>query len=301
MIQRVVCAISGGVDSAVSAAILKKKGFEVIGVYMNNWDFVEEGENHCPRTLDETDAQRICTALDIKYYRVDFVKEYWNGVFERFLDGYRAGKTLVADVECNALIKFEALHRFSIDSLGVDAVATGHYAQNSLGNFLENTKKGAIPHLLTAVDPLKDQTYFLSRISENQLRRSMFPIGDQIKSNVKKMAVEMGLNEVAEKKESMGLCYVGKRRKFSEFLEKYIPDKKGNLVDIETAEVIGEHNGIHHFTIGKRVAINTNYPTHYGFYVCKIDSCSNIVYLRVTIERVFEIPPLWHRPIVVSA
>ncbi|CAD5206601.1 unnamed protein product [Bursaphelenchus okinawaensis] len=279
MIRRVACAISGGVDSAVSASILKKKGFEVVGVYMNNWDFVEEGENHCPRTLDQFDAERVCQHLGIPFHVVDFVKDYWNNVFEQFLDGYRSGKTLVADIECNALIKFEALHQYAMEKLDVQAVATGHYAQNSLGNFLELHNTGKVPQLLTAVDVIKDQTYFLSRMTEAQLSRSMFPIGGLLKPAVKKMAVEQGLQKLAEKKESMGLCYVGKRRSFSEFIEKYIPNKEGPLIDMDTNSIVGTHNGIHHFTIGKRVALDRRCPTHYGFYVSSLDAEKNTVYV----------------------
>ncbi|KAK0421038.1 hypothetical protein QR680_015036 [Steinernema hermaphroditum] len=283
MIKRVVCAMSGGVDSAVSAWLLQKKGFDVTGVYMVNWDHVEEGVSQCPRTKDQADAQMVCDRLGIRLHVVNFVKEYWNDVFMPLVSNYKLGRTVVSDIACNTLIKFDLLHKFAFEELGADAVATGHFARTTQGDYLENIDDGSVVQLLKPVDPLKDQTYFLSNLSGKQLRRSMFPVGSLLKSQVRKIAdSESVLSDVARKPESMGICFIGKRKNFESFMDQYIEPSRGPIVDRETGGVIGEHSGIHHFTIGKRVKIAPEqFQSADGLFVCSIDAGTNTVFVRV--------------------
>uniref|UniRef100_A0A0N4ZV97 tRNA-5-taurinomethyluridine 2-sulfurtransferase n=1 Tax=Parastrongyloides trichosuri TaxID=131310 RepID=A0A0N4ZV97_PARTI len=282
-VKRVACAMSGGVDSSVSAYILQKKGFEVIGVYMNNWDSVEEGLSKCTSSKEKEDTKYVCDKLGIKLYTLDCVKIFWNEVFINLLNNYKDGKTVVPDVMCNKLIKFDKLHNFCKEKLDVEYVATGHYAQNSLGNFLEKIINGDSKEkakLLRSIDPVKDQTFFLALLKEKQLRRSMFPVGNLVKDKVKMIANEIGLNRISKKKESMGICFVGKRKNFDEFLNNYIDKKVGNIINIENKKVISQHDGIHHYTIGKKVSLPPKiYQCPKGLFVCGIDNETNTVYV----------------------
>ncbi|EFO25727.1 tRNA methyl transferase [Loa loa] len=258
-IRKVVCAISGGVDSAVSAYLLKKRGFDVIGVHMVNWDRVEEDSSKCPQSVDEKDAEKVCNHLQIPFYVANFVDRYWNEIFTYLLDNYRKGRTVVSDVLCNKTIKFDRFHKYAFDELQADAVATGHFARTSFGDFLEKRLETGLIRLLAAVDPIKDQTFFLSTLTQSQLRRSMFPIGSLTKQQVRQIAVDVGMAEIAEKPESMGLCFIGKRKHFDTFINQYIEPVIGPAKDIDTGKVVFEHKGIHHYTIGKRI---TMVPDH---------------------------------------
>ncbi|KAK6749657.1 hypothetical protein RB195_001956 [Necator americanus] len=272
--MRVAVGMSGGVDSAVAAWLLKKRGFNVTGVYMINWDHVEEGSVTCPRTKDEADARRVCEKLDIPFATVNFVKEYWNEVFIKMVDNYRRGRTVVPDIACNSRIKFEHLHHYVIENLGADFIATGHYASTSLGDFQEKRETGSGIRLLCGTDPLKDQTYFLCTLRQEQLRRAMFPIGSLTKTKVRQIARQQGLDEVADKAESMGICFVGKRKDFEGFIDQYIEPRTGKILTVD-GKYIGQHEGVHHFTLGKRIAIQ---GCHLGYFVAKINAASNIVY-----------------------
>ncbi|KAK0397998.1 hypothetical protein QR680_002379 [Steinernema hermaphroditum] len=278
--------MSGGVDSSVSAWLLKKKGFHVTGVYMVNWDHVEEGVSQCPRTKDQADAQVVCDRLGIRLHVVNFVKEYWNDVFMPFVSNYKLGRTVVSDIACNTIIKFDLLHKFAFEELGADAIATGHFARTTQGDYLENIDDASTVQLLKPTDPLKDQTYFLSNLSGKQLRRSMFPVGSLLKSEVRKIAdSESLLSEVAHKPESMGICFIGKRKNFESFLDQYIEPVRGPIVDKETGVTIGEHSGIHHFTIGKRVKIAPEqYQSADGLFVCSLDAETNSVFVVCATE-----------------
>nr|XP_040580527.1 mitochondrial tRNA-specific 2-thiouridylase 1-like [Lepeophtheirus salmonis] len=175
MIRRVAVGISGGVDSAVSALLLKKRGYEVIGVYMKNWESSDEDDSICDGTRDAQTAQSVCERLKIPFKSVNFVKEYWNDVFLNMLEDYQSGLTPNPDVLCNSKVKFDKFQKYCLDNLGVDAVATGHYARNSLGENLELVHRGKRAKLLKPIDRYKDQTIFLSQISQNSLKKSNFP------------------------------------------------------------------------------------------------------------------------------
>ncbi|VDM60901.1 unnamed protein product [Angiostrongylus costaricensis] len=260
---RVAVGLSGGVDSAVATWLLKKRGFDVIGVYMNNWDHIEEGNSICPRTKDEADARYVCEKLHIPFATVNFVKEYWNEVFME--------------------IKFERLHNHAIDKLGVDLVATGHYASTSWDPEATQGMDSGVK-LLCSADPLKDQTPFLCTLQQKQLRRALFPIGSLTKTQVRHIAREQGLGRVAGKPESMGICFVGKRRNFDSFIDQYIEPRPGKIITLE-GKFLGHHNGVHHFTLGKRIAVQ---GCHLGYFVAQIDAEKDTVYaVRSSILQAF--------------
>ncbi|GMR48065.1 hypothetical protein PMAYCL1PPCAC_18260 [Pristionchus mayeri] len=276
MSPRVVVGLSGGVDSTIAAFLLKRKGFDVIGVHMMNWDTVEEGTSSCPRTRDEADARGIAHKLDIPFHSLNFVKEYWNEVFMKMITGYSCGKTIVPDIDCNRRIKFHHLHSLAIDKFSADFIATGHYVSTSRGDFNEESPRDGRCRLLRGKDPLKDQSYFLCTLEEHQLRRAIFPLGSLTKNEVKQIALENGLEEVSKRKESMGLCFVGKKKDFGQFLEEYIEGRSGSIFDRISGEKIGDHSGVHNFTVGKRLSVGPR--SHLGYFVQEIDGESGSVY-----------------------
>jgi len=248
--KKVVIGMSGGVDSSVAAIMLKKQGYEVIGLFMRNWDtslngdFLgnpDLGDPICPQEQDYNDALEVCKKLDIPLHRIDFVKEYWDYVFTYFLEELKNGRTPNPDIMCNKYIKFDMFVK-EAEKLGADYIATGHYAR------MKNGK------LLRAIDSNKDQTYFLSQVSKKQLENVLFPIGDLEKPEVRKIAEEYDLI-TAEKKDSTGICFIGERR-FKEFLENYLPNQNGDVVDIDTGTVIGSHHGLMYYTIGQRKGLD---------------------------------------------
>ncbi|ESP00322.1 hypothetical protein LOTGIDRAFT_200906 [Lottia gigantea] len=267
MLRRVALGVSGGVDSAVSALILKKQGFEVIGVFMRNWDTVNE-KGICQPDIDLQDAEFVCKKLNIPLHEVNFVKEYWNQVFSEMLFEYENGRTPNPDILCNKYLKFNMFLKYALEKLNCDAIATGHYARTDVGFDLHlvDKKKGHLRgklktndgvKLLTAEDVLKDQTFFLSQIKQSALQKTIFPVGEINKTFVRKMAVAAGLEHIVQKKESMGICFIGSRN-FQSFIEEYIEQKKGNFIDIVTGKIVGEHKGwysFHYWTIGQRACI----------------------------------------------
>lgn len=237
---RVVVGMSGGVDSSVTALLLKEQGYDVIGIFMKNWDDTDEN-GVCTATEDYKDVAKVADQIGIPYYSVNFEKEYWDRVFEYFLEEYRAGRTPNPDVMCNKEIKFKAFLDYAMD-LGADYVATGHYAQ------VECDENG-VAHMLRGVDNNKDQTYFLSQLSQEQLAKTMFPLGHMEKSEVRAIAERAGL-ATAKKKDSTGVCFIGEKN-FKEFLSHYLPAQKGNMVTLD-GEVKGQHDGLMYYTIGQR-------------------------------------------------
>ncbi len=238
--KRVVLGMSGGVDSSVAALLLKRQGYEVIGLFMKNWDDTDE-RGVCTATEDYEDVALVAEQLDIPYYSVNFEKEYWDRVFEYFLREYRAGRTPNPDVMCNKEVKFEAFLDYAMD-LGADYIAMGHYAQ------VERDSNGQV-RLLRGHDNNKDQTYFLNQLNQDQLIRALFPIGHLDKSQVREIAEEAGL-ATAKKKDSTGICFIGERD-FNEFLSSYLPNQPGKMVTLD-GEVKGEHMGLMYYTIGQR-------------------------------------------------
>ncbi len=270
--KKVVIGMSGGVDSSVAAILLKRQGYEVIGLFMRNWDtsingdFLgnpDLGDPICPQEQDYNDALAVCEKLDIPLHRIDFVKEYWDYVFTYFLDELKNGRTPNPDIMCNKYIKFDMFVK-EAEKLGADYIATGHYARMKDG------------HLLRALDSNKDQTYFLSQVSEKQLKNVLFPIGELEKTEVRKIAEEYDLI-TAEKKDSTGICFIGERN-FTKFLENYLPNTPGRVIEIDTKEVIGEHIGLMYYTIGQRRGLNIGGSKERMFVVGK-DLKENILYI----------------------
>lgn len=257
MNKKVVLGMSGGVDSSVAAALLLEQGYDVIGVFMKNWE--EKDENGvCMSEQDYTDVISVAQKLGIPYYSVNFSKEYWDRVFTYFLDEYRLGRTPNPDVMCNKEIKFNAFLDYAM-KLGADYVATGHYAK------VIHSDKGSL--LLRGIDDNKDQSYFLAKLSSEQLEKVIFPLGDYTKPQIRELAQKYGLS-TANKKDSTGICFIGERN-FNEFLSKYLPAKSGNIVDIN-GNIVGKHEGLMYYTIGQRKGIgigNTKEGTGEAWFV----------------------------------
>lgn len=242
MSERVILGMSGGVDSSVSALLLQQQGYEVIGLFMKNWDEKDE-TGVCTATEDYIDVGRVAAQLDIPYYTVNFAQEYWDKVFEYFLKEYRAGRTPNPDVMCNTQIKFSAFLDYALKLEG-SYIAMGHYAQVE--------KRGKRYCLLRGEDKSKDQSYFLSRIDQKALARTIFPIGHLPKSEVRELAQKYEL-ATANKKDSTGICFIGERD-FDLFLDRYLLAKKGDLYSVE-GKRLGEHSGLIHYTYGQRRGI----------------------------------------------
>lgn len=277
MKERVIVGLSGGVDSAVSAYLLKKQGYDVIGVFMKNWDSQlnndvlgnpDNDAPYCPQEEDFKDAKKVADTLGIEIHRVDFIKEYWDHVFTYFIDEYKKGRTPNPDILCNKHIKFKAFLDYA-KTLGADYIATGHYAR------VEHHPDGE-SIMLKGLDHNKDQTYFLCQLSQEQLKTTLFPLGELEKPEVRKIAHEINL-PVADKKDSTGICFIGERD-FREFLKNYIPAKDGQMVDIETKKTVGTHQGIMYYTIGQRKGLNIGGPGEAWFVVGK-NYDENVLYV----------------------
>ena len=270
--MKVVIGMSGGVDSSVAAYLLKKEGYEVIGLFMRNWDASVNNDilgnptlnnNICPQEQDYNDALAVSNELGIPLHRIDFVKEYWDYVFTYFLDELKKGRTPNPDIMCNKYIKFDLFIK-EAKRLGADYIATGHYARIKDG------------YLLRGIDDNKDQTYFLSQLTKEQLKNVLFPVGNIVKDEVRKIADELKLT-TAKKKDSTGICFIGERN-FKRFLENYLPNKEGDIINIETKQVLGKHIGLMYYTIGQRRGLNVGGTSDKLFVVGK-DLNKNILYV----------------------
>jgi tRNA-uridine 2-sulfurtransferase len=239
--QRVVVGLSGGVDSAVSAHLLKEQGYEVIGIFMKNWE-EDDNSEYCSSNIDFVDAASVADVLGIEIEHVNFAAEYKDRVFAEFLREYAAGRTPNPDILCNAEIKFKAFLDHAM-RLGAQKIATGHYARVRLN---EGTGKH---ELLKGLDPLKDQSYFLHRLNQAQLSKTLFPVGELPKTEVRRIAAQIGLPN-AKKKDSTGICFIGERP-FRDFLNRYIAKEPGPIKD-PTGRTIGQHVGLSFYTLGQR-------------------------------------------------
>ena len=235
--EHIAVGMSGGVDSAVAASILVEKGYNVEGLFMKNW---EEDSEYCNAEKDYKDALQVCDTLGIPLRSVNFAKEYWERVFQNFLDEYRSGRTPNPDILCNTEIKFKAFLHYAQD-LGADKIATGHYVRSKV-------VAGKV-QLLKGLDPGKDQSYFLYGLNQEQICSALFPIGDLEKPNVRDRAEKLGF-DIFDKKDSTGICFIGERD-FKEFLQQYIPAQPGIIVTSSGTKV-GDHDGLMYYTLGQR-------------------------------------------------
>jgi len=279
--MKVMVGLSGGVDSAVAAYLLKKQGYDVIACFMRNWDAMANGDylgnptvndDQCPQEKDYQDAQKVAEKLGIPLLRVDFIKEYWDHVFSFFISEYENGRTPNPDILCNKYIKFDAFLEFAKKN-NCDMIAMGHYAKR--------VEKDGHYYLCKCFDTNKDQTYFLSQINEEQIKSCLFPLGDIDKVEVRRIAHELDLESVMDKKDSTGVCFIGERN-FREFLKNYIPAQKGNIIDIDTGKIVGEHRGVYYYTIGQHKGLGIggiSGETAAGWFIVKKDAKKNILYV----------------------
>ena len=267
--QKVIVGVSGGVDSSVTALLLKQQDYEVEALFMKNWE-EKDAAGSCMWEADVEDAMQVCEKLDIPLNTVDLSEEYWQGVFSHFVEEYRNGRTPNPDVLCNQEIKFSAFLQHALE-LGADIIATGHYAQIA--------KHNDEYQLLKGLDQNKDQSYFLCRLGQQQLARSLFPVGGLEKQKVRELAREAGLI-THDKKDSTGICFVGERP-FREFLSHYIPPEPGEIRTLDE-KVVGSHEGVWYYTLGQRSGLGVGGvagASEEPWYVIRKDIHNNVLYI----------------------
>lgn len=279
--MKVLLGLSGGVDSAIAAYLLKQEGYDVTGAFMRNWDALANGDylgnptindDACPQERDYQDAVKVAEKLGIPLLRIDYVKEYWDDVFSYFLDEYKKGRTPNPDILCNSEIKFGPFLKYAKEH-GFDAIAMGHYAKKVVVD--------GHTHLAKPSDLKKDQTYFLCYLKEEQIIPSLFPMEKISKVEARELASKLGLDEVSSKHGSTGVCFIGERR-FKEFLQNYFPAQEGKIIDIENGKELGKHIGVLYYTIGQRKGLGIGGVKGEGetsWFVVKKDVANNILYV----------------------
>ncbi|EXU74487.1 MULTISPECIES: tRNA 2-thiouridine(34) synthase MnmA [Erwinia] len=264
--KKVIVGMSGGVDSSVSAWLLQQQGYQVEGLFMKNWE-EDDGEEYCTAAEDLADAQAVCDKLGIELHTVNFAAEYWDNVFEHFLAEYKAGRTPNPDILCNKEIKFKAFLEFAAEDLNADFIATGHYVRRQ---DIDGKSR-----LLRGLDDNKDQSYFLYTLGHQQIARSLFPVGELAKPEVRRLAEQLEL-VTAKKKDSTGICFIGER-KFRDFLGRYLPAQPGIIVSVD-GDVVGEHQGLMYHTLGQRKGLGiggTREGSEDPWYVVDKDVANN--------------------------
>jgi tRNA-specific 2-thiouridylase len=265
---KVIVGMSGGVDSSVSAFLLQEQGYQVEGLFMKNWE-EDDTDEYCAAAQDLTDAQAICDKLDIKLHTINFATEYWDNVFEYFLAEYKAGRTPNPDIMCNKEIKFKAFLEFACEDLGADYIATGHYVQRQFVHGHWTMVRG--------LDNNKDQSYFLYTLNEQQLSRTLFPVGHIEKPQVRAIAEKAGL-VTHNKKDSTGICFIGER-KFKDFLGQYLPAQPG-IIESAEGVAVGQHDGLMYHTLGQRKGLRIGGLANSGeepWYVVEKDLLRNVL------------------------
>ena len=277
--QRVIVGMSGGVDSSVAALRLIEQGYQVEGLFMKNWE-QDDDDDYCAAADDLKDAQQVCDRLGIKLHSVNFADQYWDRVFKHFLDEYSAGRTPNPDILCNKEIKFKAFLDYALQ-LGADFIATGHYVQRAESNDKYQLLKG--------LDDNKDQSYFLYTLKQQQLKHSLFPIGDIEKPVVREIA-EKSHFVTHDKKDSTGICFIGER-KFKDFLQQFIPAQPGKIKTLD-GQTVGKHHGLMYYTLGQRKGLGiggVKNATEEPWFSVKKDLQNNILYVAQG-----EDPELYH-------
>lgn len=282
--EKVIVGLSGGVDSSVTLLLLQQQGYDVEAFFMRNWDSTlnndvlgnDDDSEICSQEIDYADAKKVADQLGVKLHRVDFIKEYWDFVFKHFVDEYSKGRTPNPDILCNKHIKFEQFLNYATEKLGADYIATGHYAGV---RFNESTKEY---ELLKGKDHTKDQSYFLSELSQKQLSKTMFPLYELPKTEIREIARKFNI-ATSNKPDSTGICFIGERN-FTKFLQNYIPNQPGDIIDISTNKKIGTHIGVMYYTIGQRKGLNLGGQAE-PYYVADKDIDKKILYVSPTSDE----------------